>query len=405
MWYRIPAVASGILSVFLLAFSRLDKTRVETFTLLFVSSLSYPLILYSSQARGYAPAILFSLVSFILIQRYRQKRAPWKLPLFWAAVVLGFLFQITFFYFFISLLVWSIVHEARASRTGSEAFRELIKEYLVPVSFLVVLYECFIKNMFIGGGPVYPWWDGLKKTMALAAGAPETGPPAWAGISAVLIMFILGVGFLYVRKNDIYVFFLCVLAVVPALTVIITRPPVLYPRYFLVCFPFFYLLAGHLLAHLFLRSGTWKAVYVILMLLFVFGNAARTMPLLPLGKGGYREAVLFMAKHTAGREISVGSDHDFRNTMYLSFYSRYLPSEKEIFYVKTELWTKILPEWAISHSSEIKFDPPKRVTTSSGSSYTLSRSFRYVGWHWFLYHNDYFGPVLDPCAASSCSGG
>lgn len=56
------------------------------------------------------------------------------------------------------------------------------------------------------------------------------------------------------------------------------------------------------------------------------------MEFLKNGRGHYLDAVMYLAEHTKDKIITVGSDHDFRNEMVLSFYAKYLPSGKEIVY-------------------------------------------------------------------------
>ena len=115
-----------------------------------------------------------------------------------------------------------------------------------------------------------------------------------------------------------------VLFVAP-LGVWLARPsPYVVAQHIVVCMPFLYVLAAHWLARAGDRWRGGKVLWAVVMTVFTLGSAVRTGHLLVEGRGSYREAVLFMAEHTAGASVTVGTDRDFRNKMLIHYYSRYL---------------------------------------------------------------------------------
>ena len=62
--HRLFSVLSGVVSLFLVWKIASRQGRVEAFTALVLCGLSYPLVIYSSEARGYSPEIMFALASF-----------------------------------------------------------------------------------------------------------------------------------------------------------------------------------------------------------------------------------------------------------------------------------------------------------------------------------------------------
>lgn len=105
--YRIPALVAGIASLVVLIWITHCRGRIETTTVVLLAGFSYILIVYSSEARGYAPAVFFSLVSFKLVEQYLRKKS-WLIAMFYCLTVLfGFLSHLTFVYLYIANMVWS----------------------------------------------------------------------------------------------------------------------------------------------------------------------------------------------------------------------------------------------------------------------------------------------------------
>jgi hypothetical protein len=127
---------------------------------------------------------------------------------------------------------------------------------------------------------------------------------------------------------------------------------------------------------------------MLILLFFLAGNVQRTIDLMTVGRGGYRQAVEFMAAQTYGSEIRVGSDHDFRNKMLLQYYSQYLPSDKRLLYFEKNKLPAGGPEWIITHSQKADFNPPQVIEIQGNVKFFLSGHFKYKGlsgFHWALY--------------------
>jgi hypothetical protein len=127
---------------------------------------------------------------------------------------------------------------------------------------------------------------------------------------------------------------------------------------------------------------------MLILLFFLAGNVQRTIDLITVGRGGYRQAVEFMAGQTSGSDIRVGSDHDFRNKMVLQYYLQYLPSDRRLLYFDKNQWPAGGPEWIITHSQIADFNPPWVIEIQGYAKYFLSGNFKYKGlsgFHWALY--------------------
>lgn len=390
LWYRAVAVASGIGTVALLGYAPVRRDFPAAFTTCLLAAVSYPLVLFSSEARGYAPALFFAVASYHLLQAWWRRRTLARLLLFWAAALLGLLSHLTFAYVALALFVWSCVREtARPGRTP-RALVELLRCHGVPLLFTGLLYVFFARGMVFGRGPVYDAFQVVRGALLLATGAHGGEVVAALGVLAAFAASLAGLVALERRGSDAWVFLLAVLVHAPACILLLATPTYFYDRYLLACFPFFYILAGHALAAAWRGAWPGKALFAVVLLLFVAGNAPRIAALLALGRGGYHAALLYMAEHTAGGEISVASDNDTRNEKLVWFYQRRLPEGKRIVYHDHEHLPEGGPEWLITHSQDLEAVPQDTLRVQ-GSRYTLARSYRYSGisgWHWFLYHKD-----------------
>ena len=391
VWYRTLSVVTGTASVAIIGYLTFRRGFLEAVTATVLVALSYPLILYSSEARGYAPAVLFSLTSFFLLQSYWQRRTFWKVVLFWTSVALGLLSHLTFIYVYLSLFVWSVVYKVENKKNRLGTWIELLECHTVPILCVILLYVSSVKHITIGGGPVYSNFEVIRRAVLLALGFPEKGIAGSLGIITAFALISYGIYSFQRQNSSGWIFYLSVLLLAPAFVLILNPPEHFYFRYLLVCFPFFYLLPGSVLASLCRKSSLGKILAVLFLVVFTTVNVQKTADLLKIGRGKYSEAILYMAEHTSGNEIVVASDNDYRNKIVLSFYERYLPEGKKIIYRDQNQLPLNGPDWVITHSQDMGFSPLPSIRGPAGHTYTLARSFPYSGisgWHWFVYRND-----------------
>lgn len=386
--HRLLSVVTGTVSMWLIWKIAVKKGRVEAFTALVLAGLSFPLIVYSSEARGYGPQMMFALASFLFCREYLSGRGALYAVLLWVAAVAAFLSHSSFIYIYAGLIFWSAYVEATHRRPG-QAMLRLAMLHAVPLVFLVLYYLFFLKGMVYGGGEVGGAWKEVLVTASMALGSGSGGPYGY--ISLAVIFLLSAAGLLAVRKNDSgeLVFFIAAIFFVPTLIVLVMKPEFLYFRYFLVCFPFFYLLAAYALSLLYAKGAWGKAAFSAALVFFIILNLWNSTDLIRKGRGGYSEALIYMAGATEGTEIVIGSDHDFRNKLVLDFYSRFI-RDKAVVYLDKEARQEGAAQWMIRHSVDKAYSPPAYLF-ESGHRYTLARSYGFAGvsgWSWFLYKKD-----------------
>lgn len=386
--HRLFSVISGVISLFLIWKIASKRGQVEAFTALILTGLSYPLVIYSSEARGYAPEIMFALASFMLVEA-RLSGSRVAALLFWAFAPLAFLSHSSFIYIYAALFFWSALEEVKKNGVLT-GLKRLLFLHSVPVVFSALYYLFFLKGMVYGGGEAGGAWKEVVQTALMAVGAPSTGlSTGIAALAVILLASIAGLIRLSKASPGQPVFYILAIFIVPALIITVMKPEFLYFRYFLVCFPFLYLLAAHALSGLYRIKGLGKPVFFVVMVVFCALNIKSDFDLVKYGRGSYSEALEYMVKETAGPEVIVAGDHDFRNKLVLGFYSGFFPG-KRIAYLDKEGRDGAVPDWMLSHSVDRAYRPPEYMF-DSGYRFTLKKSYGFAGvsgWSWFVYKKD-----------------
>ena len=386
--YRVLALASGTLSVMVAGLIALRYSRLEAVTATLLVGCSYLLVVYSSEARGYGPAVFFALLGYQLMGRFLRRKTWAASGWFCLVTVGGFLSHLTFVHFYCAVLVWSIYELLREGRGLKHTLVQGLRCHALPVLLFALLYYLDIRHINVAGGPKYSLTAVLSESVALALGSPAAGPLALIANLAAVLLLAAGLFLLWRGGAGRWVFFAVVLLVSPALLLGLLRPEFLYVRYFLVCVPFFLLLLAHLLARCWRQRAVGKALYLLVVLAVCCGNGWHIARFLQDGRGHYLAALEYLAEHTEGPVIEIGGDNEFRNRTLLDFYAAYLPAGKQVRYYPPEEWTKPGPQWHIIHRQRLDYQPKPELAAFYGIQYELVREFRYSGlsgYHWFIY--------------------
>ena len=390
MVYRTLAIASGIASLALLVvIARKWGSREGILALVFAGT-SYPLILYFSEARGYAPAIFFSLASCYLLQEGLSRFSRWRMVLFWLAAILGTLSHFSFVIVFLSLVIFIFAREIAARSSFRDTLLQLSRYALVPFVFIGAFYLYFTRDMVIGGGDKSTITAEIMRGAVSLLGMPDGLMATKLPLIVLLLLVSAAVYFFYRDRDIAWSFYLSVLLLLPSAVILVARPVYFNFRYVILCFPFFYLMLSFLFGRLYRSSGKYRHILTVLVCLFVIGQTQRLVPLFQLGRGSYRPILAEMVRRSRGDVISIGSDHDFRNGLLLSFYSRFLPPRKSIRYIEQPLWGMEMPEWIIKHSTAPSYEPPPFLVVSNENIYELTKEEKFAGnsgFGWFLYHH------------------
>ncbi len=390
LWvYRLFSVVSGIGSVFLGAYiAKKNWGYPEALCSALLIATSYPLVLYYSEARGYAPAIFFALTAYAAFQQNLQQFGYGKLIVFWISSILGILAHSTF----IMVSIAFAIGELADSRYIAGAFRQKLLRFMahhaLPFAFFAGWYMFFLKDMTIGGGPVYQKWDVIAQASALLIGFPETPGFMIGAIVSVVCFIIAGSVILYQEKDSQWLFFPSVLIFSPAMLLIMARPKFLYFRYFIICFPFFYLLFSHLMCKYLCLWKKYRWLLIAAVLILSSGQIWKISLLIGSGRGNYSGALTQIAEKSSEPVVLVGTDHDFRNRILFDFYAPRISGKTILRYVRQSDWHENPPDWLITHSQDPSYHPPNILSLKGIGDYFFVNEYRFSGisgWHWFLF--------------------
>ena len=329
--------------------------------------------------------MFFAVISFEMLQRCWERSTWSRLILLWTSLCLGCLSHFSFVIILVALGGWSLVREKHAGSSLRSAMVNLAKLYVVPAIFLAGIYLVFIRHMTVLGGPVYGRWEVAGSAASYALGLTDKTGLRLVSIFSASALVSCAIWNLFRQKRPEWIFFGLVLFVVPALLVILLHPKYLYIRYFMVSFPFFYLLLAFIFAEWFRKSAIVKMVAVLLILAITTGHLLKVATLLNFGRGNYRRALNDMAAATPGRLIRIGSDADFPNREMLRFYGLFLPPSKQVEYIPLAKISLERPDWVV-----VCYLPPNpsfevNDTAVKYDLFSVYPSCGLTGMNWWVY--------------------
>lgn len=389
--YRILSEVAGAGTIVVAWFigARCDKTTA-LFSMLLVS-FSYVLILYSSEARGYAALILFCFLCFLILERFFERPSGKLAMLFSLSAILGFTSHLTFLIFLSASLVWFCVRLHRLNFSVPKIAGWIAVCYAAPVIYLLALYVVDLRYLQIGGGTPISVLDGYGATLAWALGGP-TASPLQLVTGAICVAGLLWGLFILIRqRSDEWVFFFCAIVAFPLAMPLFEHGTLHYVRYFSVALGFLLLLLGRVLGWLFHSGRTGKILCGFFCSAFIALNLWDVRSLLNNGRGQISEAVNFMVQSAKEQPVSFGGEQDFRTQFMLGFYWREMMGDKPANYYDHDHWPEEGPEWVVFHEESFRepVPPGKRFTDKFGNGFELVRTFPTAplsGVHLFLYH-------------------
>ena len=392
--YRLPAFFAGVASVAVTAamLAPCGRRAARVGTLLV--GCSYPLVFYSSEARGYALVVLFALLAFATFLRELERPSRYGTAVFAAACVLGLLSHLSFVYVYTGMLAASAWHAAR-SRATADAFRDLVRLHAVPIACTIALYVGFVRHLTIGGAPDQSTAPALAEAIAALAVAAGSLQANVATCLAVAVALCGTIAWTARRRPELAVFLVVALVVAPTLVllrqlVVLELRQAIYPRHFLVLLPFFLIGAASVGVELPRRPATRRVASTVLAA-FVAVNLWQTARFVEGTRGHYADAVRYLFDETPGATVAVVSDHPTRTRFVLEFHARRLAREKRLVVIDEDATSRPpeTPMWVIAHGF-VAHAPPGDTCTDpvSGAIFRLDREFGFAGlsgYSWYVY--------------------
>lgn len=407
--YRALSFLCGTLSI---AFAyRIGRRHSRCAGAIFSSciALSPFMVIYSTEARGYAPSLLMALAAFDAVFSGGMQSSYVRTVGFWFVCCAGVLFHLQFAPFFFCLALASMA----SYRKNDIDFRDAVVPFAVPTVFLT-LYIAFLfaDRVRMGKSLGFSVSSAILDFFTMIFGIPHLAF-AVATIAAASVIVLRR------RPSDgsfaepLPTFLIGTVAI----SVFILFAGLHFEnwgiRFVLIPLAFFFLFLSRRIAALCAGGRPLAALTVLLAILLP--NAASSISFATTGKGAYDEAFHFMLTQSHVRPLSVGGDHVTLPVMLSHAASQ---SSEKIFtrnfstgpdlpmYFHAEnirsLDSDRLPEWFVLESRRSLVDLAPRTIERAGSVYHFQRSFRSfreVGHDWHVYRIA-DAPVLAEAAAN-----
>jgi hypothetical protein len=399
IYHAFPLVC-GVLSVVVAALIGWRRGREGAWIAMIMVGFSYELVAYSAEARGYSSLVLFSLLSYYLLEAYLRRPRGMLAGPYALCAVLGLLSHPIFAAFLGAATLWSLYSLARKGRDVGKALVDTLACQGLPLVVLAVLYVIDYQHTVAGGGTsndslVSAVWTGL----AWSLGSPQnTGVQLAIGGVAML-----GIGFglrnLVREGMDKWVFFSTVTLLFPVLLVLVRNSDLVYTRHFMVGATFLLILWSDGLAGLWKRGRLFRIACLGLLATYVGFNGWHIADWAANGRGQPREILRYIAAHAAEPSETIGSDSDFRVGLVVDYYRLGLPEAKGLRYLARNNRPPNGSDWVITHAESWmpSAAPPSEWRDVRGNRYRWVRTFRTAplsGLHLFLYRNSSFHPSI-----------
>lgn len=372
------------------------RSRWEGLLLGTLLAFSYPLIHFSSEARGYSGAVLGLMLGCAALTRWMaaalenqtschsderseeesavlsrrasaQNRflAPLGMTnpmllgaIYSAGIVLALLSHLTAALVWFALAAGSLISVAgrprRAKWIGQwAAFNTL------PAAVLLALYFLDLRYLSELGGSPMGVLHALNRLLALGLGWPMKD-----AVSVWIVLLPLAAVILRQLREEkktgepLWIL-LAGIYVVPLLCTLAIRPTFFSPRYFLVVLPFFYASLAMLLARL-ARVQTGRLAVALLLVIFFAGHMRLYAQFLQVGRGQYGAALTYMMAHTNSDDVTVASNQDFRSRFELAYYVPRVMGRRQLLYGPAEGKGSFQPEWYILHEEGYEAPGPEQ---------------------------------------------
>lgn len=348
---------------------------------------SYLLIHYGTEARGYAPAMAFSLMAVYALLHAQEK--PWSfwVYVYWVSCMLALLSHLLCIQIIAAGGIWSLASNAKTLAQWRDKFLRAVWWHAVPALGFIGYYLAIVTQLEKGGGPINPFFPVLGETTAYLTGMPvEIGKVV--AIPLVLGTLLITLALIW-RKGEYgrMTVMLCVVAIfaVPVAGAFFSETSMRYPRHFIVSALLALLICGYAIA-LAWNTGK-KQTIMVLMALFFVGNAFPYWRLVKDGRSHYQAALHHMYNHTVGEDVKVSTDHDFRHLMMLSWYYDSLELGRPLSYFPSNELPEQGVDWIIFHSFSLDEPIPTDLKDAFGNRFGLDTIMRYSqlsGWNLHL---------------------
>ncbi|HXK34183.1 MAG TPA: glycosyltransferase family 39 protein [Dehalococcoidia bacterium] len=377
--YRLLALASGAGAIVLAGAVARRRGAAEALTAVMLFAASFLMVLYSSEARGYMPAVFAALLAFLAFERDGTRPDDGRdALLFGLAIVLGMLSHLTFILVYAGFVQWMLAKRP--------PLRDLVRWHGLPIACLAVLYVIDVRHMEYGGvSEPIPLERSLGDLASLTFGLPGTAAGAALGAVGLVAVAVAGLARLRRDGGPVRTFFVTCFAAMLAVQIAVGATLQIWlVRYGLVVIAFFYVLFALVLGRVYRAGPGGKAVYALVLTVFCAANGWRSLQLTTLGRGGYPEALARLAAETPGDVVRLAGSDDAGISLLVWFYGPRVSSKRFVYEARGHSGPP--PPWFIQTSTDPEVVPPPALE-AFGGRYALAETYDcYTSCaRWFVY--------------------
>ena len=386
--YRLHSLAAGTLAIPLAGLCARRLGRLEAWAAAALTAFSYPLVHYSSEARGYSMAVCFALAAILFFQRFLEKESPRDAAGFCIFSIFGLLAHLEFIYVLgaAGLCAWIVL----ARRQGRLfPMRSLVLLGGAPLLVLAALYlEDLRFASYLGTRP-QSLLDVTRGALSLCAGGPEAGALSWAAAAVALTLTLAG---LAVREKEDEAgagFSALLIFALPAASVPFFHSRSFEIRYWLIPMAFAIQLEAVALVRLWRVSPSGRVIAAAAAAAILAGSLTRTAKLIEFGRGDCLAALDYMSARSNGASMDIGGDNDFRDGALVGFYAPLMRPRRAVVYRDQGSWPSGGVDWVVIHSFDLELRPPSGLRIG-GLDYAFAAAFPYAGlsgFTWCLFKN------------------
>lgn len=389
---RAFSVALGTGAVVAAGLAVLRRGWATALIAVLLFAVAYPMVHYSSEARGYAGLVLFSLLALIFLQRELDRPDALNRHALGATIGLGLLSHLTMIASAVTLAAWTgwvVWHRTGRFRQAEAMTRAIFRPALVWTAVIAagILFGALRHGFTIGGSDRFEAVQlvrGYGGLLRLLLGVPAQVPAslclAAAGAAVLLAAYLW-------RDREGFRASLYVSSVVllPAVMFLAHLPNLQFGRYFLFSGALFLLFVAEILGFAWRTGGFLKAAAVLALLAIVAGNAVSLRKFVASGRGHYRDAVAAMS---GTGPFTYGTDSEFRIPMVVDFYSSRLHVAGRN--VPSSDWCHDRPDWMVIENASALRNGSELSLTAAGCALTYRLAKVFPAWGlsgsaWALY--------------------
>ena len=388
--YHLLSFICGITGVLMAVVICRRRGLAAAWIALVLFGFSYEMVAYSTEARGYAAAVLCTLVAFDAFERYNAAPNLLWASIYAAAAILGILSQPIFLAFLASAILVSIyrLFHSRHSKAQSGVSCSTVLLQIIPILAVMMLWWIDMRFVEIGGGTkTQSLISAYGTALAWAVGTSQN--PFALTVSVVVAVMLISLALRYLLM-DARLFFFGTIVVFPLVLVLARRSAVVYTRHFMIAGVFVLLLLSQLL-------GMWwsegrRVICCVLIAGYLAVNISNIRRLSEEGRGKYTAALQEIINRTPAPVVIIGADQDFRVGKEVRYYLSQIQKARQAVYRERGSWPDNGPHWIIvqRESFESPTPPLDHFIDDRQNNYDFVRAYPTAplsGLHWFIYRN------------------